>query len=450
MRRWSVLVAMALGLAMLTGCGSNSGSSGTAQLRLLNASVGYPSLDMQVNGVVQNGAVAYGTAGSYAGVTTDAISTSVAIAGQSTALATASRTLAKDSYYTMVAYGWPSAIKTALIQENVAAPASGNASLSVLNLAPDAGNVDVYLSTSGAADPNPFASATLVASNVAGGSGSGYNQVGAGTYRLLVTGNGNTNDVRLDTPGISLANGQVVTLIVTSTPSTDASGNYAGGVLVNAIGMLQQAPVSGAYANTQSRVRVVAAASNNAQVSATIGSTTVATNLISPNAYQNYAPLASSTQLPVSLSVNGKAVAVANQALLAGGDYTLLVYGDAANPQVHLIADDNRLPANTANAKMRLVNAMVGAAAVPVTLVSDIAGTVASSVPQGQASAFFANLPASTSVRLDVFSPLQAQPLVDLQNQNILAKGVYTLYVFGDPTTITPATPLPYTLLKQR
>jgi hypothetical protein len=448
MRRWSVWMAVALGMALLGGCGGNNSSSGSAQLRLLNASVGYPSLDLLVNGTVQNSAVAYGTAGNYVGVSTDAITTSVAIAGSGTSLSTASRTLGKDVHYTQVAYGWQGAIKTALIQEDTAAAPSGSASLSVLNLAPDAGNVDVYLS--GANDP--ISNATLVATNVAGGSGSGFSQVSAGTYRLRVTGYGNNTDLRLDVQGLTLSSTQVATLILTST---------SGGLLVNAIGMQQQSTVS-AYTNTLARARVVAAVSGNGKVDATLtaGDGTVvplATGLISPNPYSNYSQVqvakdssGNPVPVPISLAVNGKALTLPDQTFAFGGDYTVLVWGDAANPSMTLIADDNRLPTNSSNAKIRLINALWGTAAAPLTLVSDIAGTMATNVVQGNASPYYPNLPASTSVRLSVLSPLQPQPLVDLQNQNIIAKGVYSMYVFGDPTATTATSPLPYALLKER
>ncbi len=436
MRWWTGLAAMAIGVAALSGCGNSGGSnSGNARLRLLNASVGYSSLDLQVNSVVQNSAVAYGSVGNYASVSTDAITTSVAIAGTTASLSTASRTLSDGVSYTQVAYGFPGALKTALIQENVTAPASTQTSLTVLNLAPDAGNLDIYLS--GATDP--IGSAALVASNVSAGSGTSYNTVGAGTYRLRVTGTGDSADLRLDMQGVTLTGGQVQTLILTGTPGTQ------GGVLVNAIGMVQQGSVT-PYANTLARARVVAGVSGNANVSVTIGST-VFPALVSPNPYSVYTVLGAGS-LPVTVLVNGVAVPVANQTLDSGGDYTVLVWGSAANAQVRFISDDNRLPTNTANAKIRLVNAMSGAAVAPLTLVSDVAGTLASSVDVGSASSFVSNLTASSSVRLQVISPLQVLPLVDAQNQNIIAKSVYTMYVFGDPTA-APST-LTYALQKQR
>lgn len=436
MRWWTGLAAMAIGVAALSGCSKGGGSSsGSAQLRLLNASVGYASLDLQVNSVVQNSAVTYGSAGSYVAVSSDAITTAVASTGTTASLSSASRTLSDGVSYTQVAYGWPGSVKTALIQENVAAPASAQTSLTVLNLAPDAGNVDVYLSGSN----DPITAASLVASNVSPGSGTAYNTVGAGTYRLRVTGTGDSADLRLDVQGVTLNGGKVETLIVTGTAGTQ------GGVLVNAIGMEQQGSVT-RYLNTLSRARVVAGVSGNANVSVTIGNT-VFPALVSPNPYSGYTSLGAGS-LPVTVLVNGVAVAVANQTLDAGGDYTVLVSGSVANPQVHVVNDDNRLPTNTANAKIRLVNAMTGGAAAPLTLVSDIAGTLASSVAVDSASSFASNLTASSSVRMQVISPLQVLPLVDAQNQNIIAKGVYTMYVFGDPTA-APST-LTYALQKQR
>ena len=52
--------------------------------------------------------------------------------------------------------------------------------------------------------------------------------------------------------------------------------------------------------------------------------------------------------LPVTLTVNGAAVAASDITLQAGADYTLLVWSNAAGPQTSLIVDDNRLPSSTA------------------------------------------------------------------------------------------------------
>lgn len=434
MRWWSVAAAVALGVAVLAGC-SKSSNSGTAQLRLLNASIGFPSLDLQVNGTTQTGTasgVAYGTVGAYVGVPTSAITTSVAATGTTTALSSASRTLAGGVSYTQVAYGAQDALKMALIQENVTAPASGQTSLTVLNLAPNAGNVDVYIGSG-----TTIGTAALVAGNVASGSGSGYGTQASGTYNFWVTGAGNAADVRLSGQGLTLGSAQVMSLILTGT---------SGGSLVNAVSMVQQGAVA-SFGNGLARVRVIAGVAGNASVAATFGNTQFAATL-SPNPFGSYSQIASGTQVPVTLAVNGNAVAVANQSLAAGGDYTFLVYGNAAAPQSNLVGDDNSLPTNPANAKIRLINLLNGgAAAQALSLVSDVGGTMATNVTQGQASAYYSNLPASTTVNLQVNSA-QSGAIVTVPNYNILAKGVYSFYVFGDPTA-NPST-LSWNLIKDR
>ena len=183
MRIGKRLAAMAMwaGVAMLAACGSSS-SNGPASLRMVNASSGYPSLDLLIDAVAANTAVTLGSVGSYANAASSGVSTVVTNTGSTAALSTASRTLTKDVHYTLVAYGSSGALKTALIQENVAAPAANVTSLQMLNLAPDAGAVDVYLT--GNTDSLDNASAN--ASGLASGSTLTYTPVTSGTYRRSV------------------------------------------------------------------------------------------------------------------------------------------------------------------------------------------------------------------------------------------------------------------------
>ena len=80
--------------------------------------------------------------------------------------------------------------------------------------------------------------------------------------------------------------------------------------------------------------------------------------------------------VPVTLTVNGVAVPVANVDLTAGADYTLLVWSNANGPQTSLINDDNRLPASGATmTKLRLLNGMSTLAA-PITLSVDFSPVI--------------------------------------------------------------------------
>lgn len=405
------------GTALLAGCGGNSEDEDNARLRLLNASNGYGALDLAIDDASANSSVAFGAVGGYASAGTDGVDTVITATGSTTALSTATRTLAEDTAYTLVAYGWAGALKTALVEENLDAAASGKARLRVLNLAADAGTLDVYLTgTDEALD-----SATAVASSVAGGASAGPTTLSAATYRLRVTAAGDREDLRLDVGGLVLASTQVATLILVP---------GSGGVLVSAILLVQQGAAT-ALANTQARVRVVASVAGNGTVSATVGGTALVAGAISP-AVGSYTMVTGGT-LAVTLAVNGSAVAVADQALPAGGDYTLLVWGDAAAPQLTLVTDDNRLPTDTSKAKVRLVHAVNGLAAA-LTLTADFSVVSgASSVAQGQASAY-GTVTGSTAIRLEVTSPLSSTAIYTLTDATLSAKSLYTVFALGDST----------------
>ena len=419
MRFWSGLATMALSVSLLAACGGGSSGSKTAQLRLLNASVGYPSLDLSVNSTVQNAAVAYGAAGSYANVTTDAITTAITVAGSSNTLSSSSRSLTKDTHYTLVGYGWQGALKTALVQEDVAAADANKAKLMVLNLAVDAGSVDVYLT----GNTDALADASAVTSNVPGGAGSAYTVVGSGTYRLRVTGANDKDDLRLDVTGVALDSTKVAVLALTSGP---------GGVLVNGVLLPQQA-ASSTLANTLARVRVVAAVSGNGTVTANVNGTALASGVTSPYVPLKYSQIAAGTNQTVVVGVNGVAVAVPNQTLAAGSDYTLLVSGNSASPSVNLVSDDNRLPTLSTNAKIRIINGLSGVA-TPLNLAVDFS-PVAVNVVQGSASSFI-SIAANASAQLDVTSPLPAFTAIKQTAVSLTAKNLYTVFLFGD---VSPA-----------
>mgnify|MGYP003353074679 FL=1 len=241
---WGLSLASA---ALLSACGSGDDDN-TTQMRLLNASVGYSALGMEVDDVTINSSIAYANVGSYGSVDVAETGTEVISSGVGTTLASSTPSLAKDSHYTLIAYGWAGSLKTTLLQEDQDAADSGKASLLVLNLAPDAGALDVYVT---AADDS-LTDSTALASAISGGAGSGYNTLNSGTYRIRVTGYNSKTDVRLDIPSVTLSSTQVSTLVLTAT---------SGGVLVNGMHMIQQGAVTN-YPNSTTRVRMVAANNN--------------------------------------------------------------------------------------------------------------------------------------------------------------------------------------------
>jgi hypothetical protein len=411
------LLAGAAGTTLLAACGGQveEDVDDVARVRLLNATAAYPSMDLLVGDTRRNTGIGSGAVGAYASLKPGTYTTAVTSAGSASTLASTSRTLAEGKAYTVVAYGALGDVATALLEENASAAASGQAKLMVLNAAPDAGSVDVYLT--GATES--LDNASPVASGVAGGNAVGYATLNAGTYRLRVTAAGDKNQLRFDAPGLVLSSTQVATLVVTPTVAS---------VLTQALLLTQQGGVS-ALANTLARVRVVASVAENARVSASVGSTSLMVAGIS--SVGAYTTVAAGTPA-FSLVVNNQPVSTQNVALAAGTDTTLLVWGAVATPQLVQLTDDNRLPASSSTqARLRLVHVANGLDG-GLTMTAD-ATPIATDVPAGSASAY-ASVAGGSTQRVIVSSPLVAAPLYS-SDVTLAARGVYTLFVLGDRST---------------
>jgi hypothetical protein len=289
---------------------------------------------------------------------------------------------------------------------------SGKTKVSVLNEAVDTGELDVYLTESDAS----LDSSTPVASSLDAGNQSGFSSVTSGTYRLRVTVAGDTSQVLLDVPSVTLSSTQVLTLVMTPGSS---------GVLVNAIGAVQDGDVT-PYLNTQGRVRVVAAMANSGTVSVTAGGTPLATNAKSSTVL-SYQTLNAGT-LALGVTVNGTAVSAGSLTLTGGEDVTLLVTGTtAADAVVTQIVDDNRLPTVSTKYKIRMIHAAPSLADQNLSMTIDF-GAVVDDLAFAHASDW-TNLTASTSSTIDVTSPADGS-VFTLTDLTLLSKGLYTLFMF--------------------
>ena len=419
-RQWAAAAAV-IGSAMLTACGGGGSSSSHADVRLVNASAGFSTLDLTVNSTSINTGVAYGAAGSYGSVDTSATTSQILNSG--TTVKSTTPTLTGGDKYSMIAYGWAGAVNTTLLQEAETVPASGSSKLLVLNLAPDAGALDFYLTASDAT----LDAASALASNIVGGGGSGYITTTAGTYRLRVTGVSNKTDLRLDLPAIKLDSAQVQTLIITPTK---------GGVLVNAMLLVQQGAVT-SYVGTNARARVVGALPGKAKISGTRDSVSLLSTSTTP-IIGTYSTVASGAGV-VTINVNGTPLTALTPNLQAGGDYTLLVWGTQAAPKVAVLTDDNRLPTTSGYAKFSVVNGITGLVDDGFTLLVDDTAYVTGLLP---GTSKLANVPASLSQTVGSKLSLESPTLGTLytnttQMQVITSANVYTIFLMGDATTPT-------------
>ncbi|MFO1339589.1 MAG: DUF4397 domain-containing protein [Burkholderiaceae bacterium] len=408
----------ALPLAWLAACGGGDNGN-DATLRLVNASAGYASLDLYVAETKEISAVGFGTGSDYASVKSgDSVENVLTSAGSTTELLNQTRPLSSGKKYTILAYGWEGALKSVIFTDDESAADSGKTKVGIYNGAVGAGSVDIYLTGEDETLESSEPIHSAVAESTSGSSG--YVSVTSGTYRLRVTAAGSTDDVRLDVSGVTLNSAEVLTLV--TTPGS-------GGVLVNAIGVVQSGAVT-SYLNTKARVRVVPAVAGSAQVSVTAGSTTLITAAQSPSiGLYKLVPAGATTLHTV---VSGTTLADTPVTLAAGADMTVLVYGtSAATAAVNPIADDNRLPTTASRFKLRLIHAAPSKDTEQLSMLLN-SSIVIDSLSAGQASPFSTQTTV-TGALLEVSSP-SAGPFYTRNDTDFTSGGVYTLFIFDYPS----------------
>jgi len=394
---------------MLAGCGGKG--SGSAPVRLVNASVGYPLLGFMVESTQATTAdVAYGATSPYENVQAGAVGLTLTVGGAS-ATSAQTRTVNKDQRYSLVAYGFSNELKQVLIAESTTVPDAGKANVNVLNTSVDIGAVDVYLSTT-----KDLSVSTLIASSIVGVSQSAFAGVLAGSYYVTVVGANSIakgiSDVRFQTPAaVTLTALQVLTVILTP---------GASGVLANAI-LLTQGTTGTAvsYLNGTARLRAVTAVaplSSSVVGTNTSGAVTLLASSTTPQ-YSNYFVV--TTGAAPTVTVNGATVTVlqdttntttgvvttATAVLAAGGDYTLMVYLDSSNaPVAKVIEDNNTAPVTSSGVKFRLINLASNNQGLQLSMsVNSI--SIASNVPYGKASSYTEiSTPQATNSTAEVFN----------------------------------------------
>lgn len=420
-RQGLALLALVATALALSGCGSAEGMGDDnpkkqAQLRLLNASLG-SALDLWVDDSLRASGVAYGGGSAELTLNTDSHDVALRRAGSTSAVQdTQALTLGGRTHSTLLAYGRNGAAKTLLLSDDLDAPASNRTRLRVVNAAVDAGTLDVYLTDSGAAlsDVNP------VVSGLAVGNGGGSTvDVASGSWRLRVTGSGGATDLRLDLSSLTLASRDIVTLLLT--PSS-------GGVLVHALSYSQGSDAVARHDNPSARVRLIAGTSPSATHSATVGGTSIGASSSSPGSTGAYTRVSAGSRQTLTITVAGNAIATSALDLNAGADLTLLVYGTPGAASYAVLADDNGLPANSSQARVRLVNGLTGAGSAGIAWSID-AAQKAEDIQPGAASSYVS---AGTASSHTFTVTLADASVASEQTKSLAAQGVYTLFALGD------------------
>jgi len=361
-----ILLSGLLTLPLLAACGGGGVSPSAGEVRLVNATDEFGTLDLyESSDRLTNGVAAF-TASNYEDLDKGDYTFSVRGGVAGATIATLDATLAKESHLTLVAYSNAGTAALAAVDEDEDRPDKDSAKLRFFNTASnDSGSIDAYLIASGSTCSD-LSTSTAVATAVSDLQTvfTDINKSGADPYRLCITAAGDRTDVRLDAD-LTVGDREVVTVILTRT---------RGAVLLNGAILVQEGDVS-QVTNTFARVRLVV---GTGSVTASFGTTTLGADVSAPSVGQYVLVKAATAAADLVVTRNGVAVTPSAPIVLEGGkDYTLLV-GAAGGANATLLPDDNARSTNaTKPVKIRLVHGASNANPASLDVGSDATGAVA-------------------------------------------------------------------------
>jgi hypothetical protein len=421
--RISRLIPLCAALVLVACDGSGDKDEGDAQIRLLNLSTGYPTLDLITNvdadeddeDETQSESVALDAVSGYVSLEADDYTIKLKRTGSGSILRSfTGEELVEGTVNTYVAFGEVGAFGALRLDDTLDEADAGETRLNVANVS-TAGPVDVYITDTDV----DLDDTTPVLSSV--GAGFAAVSVDSGTYRLRVTAAGDSADMRLDMASFALPDRGVAALIFTSTQ---------GGMLANAVTMPQEGTPA-KILNTKARLRGAVGVANGASASIRAGGQSVLSAATAGVIGSRYT-LLDAGSVPVTLTVGGVAVPVDNITLQAGADYTLLAWSDASGPRTSLVLDDNRLPSSSGNTKVRLLNGMSTLAA-PLTLSVDFSPVI-EGAPVGEASEEV-EVSGGTDRQLDVTNTSTAANVLARTGITLQSNTVYTYFLTDNAGT---------------
>lgn len=220
-------ISILASVLLFTGCG---GDSSYSYVKFIHASAGAPNVDVQVSSTFAAQNAGFGTATSTYAKTPAGTNEKIQVfaAGKdTTAVLSASNTLAMNQYYTIIALNTPANLQAAIQNDDLTPPASGNCKLRVVHASTLAGSVDVYVTAPGVSITDPKNPVTPVLSKFTFGTVTKYLQAPAGSYEVRVTAAGDPSAVAIDTgaKGVPLSAGGIYTAVALDpNPSSNPPG----------------------------------------------------------------------------------------------------------------------------------------------------------------------------------------------------------------------------------
>ena len=375
----------ALITALLAGCGGDDHQD-SAQLRAVHASPDAPKVDILVNNKKIADA-SYTQATGFQSVAPGNIKIDINVNGSQpvvTAL-TANVALERNKYYTVFAANNVATIKAIVAIDENNAPAAGNAKVRVVHAAPNAANVDVFV-TAPAADLTSASVTPTLTFNFQGiipANGVKALEIPGGDYRIRVTPAGSKATVVYDSGTINVAAGSdlVIAAIKENSDATAAPISLL---------LLPKTGASAVLQDVRAKVRVGHFSPNTPTVDVYLGAPgsalTPATEVVSnatfsvASGFLNVAP--GSYRASVALDGTTTEVIGLSPSLIAGQDVSVFAIGlngATGNQALRLNAypDDLSAPA-AGKAKLRVLHLSPDAPAVDVVALAAPGGAIAS------------------------------------------------------------------------
>ena len=173
---------------------------GTAKAMVIHASPDAPGVDLLVDDAIAGTNLTFPSNTGYLALSAETHNIKVNVTGSSSTVIEADLDFTKDMNYSIFAVDSVANLGTLVLEDNLAAPASGNAHVRFIHLSPNAPAVDIT-TTSGA----------IVFGNKSFKEYTDFTPLAAGSYDLQVRLEG-TETVVLDLPGIALADGKIYTV----------------------------------------------------------------------------------------------------------------------------------------------------------------------------------------------------------------------------------------------
>ena len=197
----SMIAFSAIVILSVSSCKKSDDEKGKAKVKVIHASPDAPGVDVLVdNNKVNSSALSYPSNTGYLQVEEGTRNLKVNAAGTSTTVINADVPFTKDKNYSVFAVDSLSKISAVVLEDNLAAPASGKAHVRFVHLSPNAPSVDV----------------ALVGGVVLFGAyefkdASAFTPLAQGTYNLEVRVAG-TSTVALTLPATTLTAGKIYTI----------------------------------------------------------------------------------------------------------------------------------------------------------------------------------------------------------------------------------------------